>query len=54
MEPDMERVVTPMIAGRRPVDARLAGRADDLFGLPVDNEGGKIESLARLSLPTDL
>ena len=43
-----------MIASRRPVDAGLAGRADHLFGLPVDDEGGQIESLARLGLPADI
>ena len=43
-----------MIAGQRPVDAGLAGRADHLFGLPVDDEGGQIESLARLGLPADI
>ena len=36
VKPDVDRVVTPRIAGRRPVDAGLAGRADHLFGLPVD------------------
>ena len=39
---------------RRPVDAGLAGRAGHFLGLPADDEGGKIESLTRLGLPTDI
>ena len=36
VKPNVDRVVAPRIADQRPVDAGPTGRADHLFGLPVD------------------
>jgi hypothetical protein len=54
MQPDMDGVVTPFVTGRRLINAALAFRAGYLADFPVNDEGGHIEALTLLGLPTDI